>query len=96
MTDKLGGAVLKTSHMLRLHILHRTITLKQNANRVAIDLNLKYVTVRHIMFTYLRTGRTNKIKKKREKKISQILGKRTKASSLSSVKEAIKKARRKR
>ena len=86
---------LQTSHSLRLLILHRTITLRQNANRVAINLKLKYVTIRHIMLTYLRTGRTNKIKKMRSLKVSQALGRRTKASSLSSVKKSLKKAKEK-
>jgi len=67
---------LQTTPQLRLQVLHRTITHKQNGYQTAKEMGIKYNTIRHITLTYLRTGRTNKIKNKRAKKINKILGKR--------------------
>ena len=73
---KSDEGTLRTTPQLRLHVLHRTVTLKINCHKVAKELSIKYNTVRHIMLTYLRTGRVNKIKNQRGKKITKVLGER--------------------
>jgi len=62
----------KITHQKRLHVLHRGVTLKQDGKKIAAGLGLKYNSVRNIIFTYLRTGRTNKMMNTLPKKIHKM------------------------
>jgi len=65
----------KITHSMRIHIIHQAVTLKRSIREIEAETGIQYTSVRNIILTYHRTGRTNKLTYLRSRELSKKIGK---------------------
>ena len=64
----------KISHAERIRLIYMAANLKLTIKEIENITDLKYTTIRNIVFTYYRTGRTNKLTYLRSRELSRQIG----------------------